>query len=76
MREISPVAMDLQYLHNSRPALTSISNNIPTVNPDVVNNTSSRTPPSTPQRRLDELMESMHDRCQAVIDANGMQTKY
>ncbi len=24
-----------------------------------------------PQRCLDELLDSMHDRCQAVIDANG-----
>ena len=31
-----------------------------------------------PERRLDndELMNSMHDRCQAVIDANGQQTSY
>jgi transposase len=26
--------------------------------------------------RLNELIDSMHDRCQAVIDANGMQTPY
>ncbi len=29
-----------------------------------------------PDERLNDLMDSMHDRCQAVIDANGQQTKY
>ena len=26
--------------------------------------------------QLNELIDEMHDRCQAVIDANGMHTSY
>ncbi len=29
-----------------------------------------------PQTRLDEMMNSINARCQAVIDANGQQTSY
>ncbi len=31
---------------------------------------------AVPESYLRELSESMHDRCQAVIDANGIYTKY
>ena len=31
---------------------------------------------SISERRLNELLDEMPARCQAVIDANGMQTKY
>ena len=26
-------------------------------------------------RQLDDLLDTMHERCQAVVDANGMHTK-
>lgn len=31
---------------------------------------------AVPESYLRELSQSMHKRCQAVIDANGMYTKY
>ena len=31
---------------------------------------------AVPESYLHELSQSMHDRCQAVIDARGMHTKY